>query len=192
MNFVVAARAFVAALFHSEVSQMFQDILDGSMVGTAQLPRADHRAETDKDSRGDLKPDANETRSNGRSESLELLSALQRDARFLDFIKEDLSSLDDSTIGAAARVVHDHCADTLERFFEIRPLSTNPEGSVVEGNSLMENPSRYRFVGGKNRSDFGSFRVARAGWVARKCDLPQWSGKKEDSFVLSPIELEKE
>ena len=39
--------------------------------------------------------------------ALQLLALLQQDARFIDFIQEDLSSFSDADIGAAARVVHE-------------------------------------------------------------------------------------
>src|SRR5712691_11787335 len=57
---------------------------------------------------------------------------LQRDARLIDFLMEDLSGYDDAHIGAAARDVHRACAAALEHMFELRPLRYQTEGAHVE------------------------------------------------------------
>jgi hypothetical protein len=44
-----------------------------------------------------------------RSEALTLLATLQREARFVDFIKESLEGYSDAQIGAVARDVHRDC-----------------------------------------------------------------------------------
>jgi hypothetical protein len=44
-----------------------------------------------------------------RSEALNLLAAMQREARFVDFIREPLDGYSDAQIGAAARTVHRDC-----------------------------------------------------------------------------------
>src|SRR5438132_13537885 len=61
-----------------------------------------------------------------RSEALSLLAVLQREARFVDFIKEPISSYTDAQIGAAVRGDHKDCADVLDRFFEIKTLRSEP------------------------------------------------------------------
>src|SRR6185436_1648377 len=51
-----------------------------------------------------------------RSETgaLRLLSILQREARLLDFIGEDIDQYDDSQVGAAARSIHSGCRKAFE------------------------------------------------------------------------------
>ncbi|OYV18887.1 MAG: hypothetical protein CG438_948, partial [Methylococcaceae bacterium NSP1-1] len=41
--------------------------------------------------------------------ALQLLGLLQKEARFIDFIREDITSYSDADIGVAARVVHEGC-----------------------------------------------------------------------------------
>ena len=48
--------------------------------------------------------------------ALQLLTLLQQDARFIDFIQEDLTGYSDSDIGAAARVVHEGSKKTLNNY----------------------------------------------------------------------------
>src|SRR5207302_2940697 len=49
-----------------------------------------------------------------RGEALTLLAVLQREARFVDFIKEPIAAYTDAQIGAAVRSVHKDCAAALE------------------------------------------------------------------------------
>lgn len=46
-----------------------------------------------------------------RSGALSLLEALQREARFVDFMKESLGDYSNAQVGAAVRDVHRGCAD---------------------------------------------------------------------------------
>ena len=57
-----------------------------------------------------------------RSEAITLLATLQREARFVDFIKEPLDGYSDAQIGAAARDVHRDCGKVLDRLFAIQSL----------------------------------------------------------------------
>ena len=68
----------------------------------------------------------------GRSDSLTLLAALQREARFIDFVKESLEGFTDAQIGAAARDVHRDCGLVLQRLFGIEPATSEPEGAELE------------------------------------------------------------
>ena len=66
------------------------------------------------------------------SEAITLLAALQREARFVDFIQESLAGYSDAQIGAAARDVHRDCGAVLERMFALRPAVAEEEGTEVE------------------------------------------------------------
>ena len=195
MGIMIALRAFKAALFNQEVAIRIKDVLLDSrnVVGGIEKTFAS------------ATPVNTETFSNAsslgarlkidsRSEALELLAALQRDARFIDFIKEDVTGCDDAALAAAARATHDRCAETIERFFKIRPLSEVAEGETATVNLSATNPARERVVGlSPSGEDVEvTCRVAHAGWVAEKCETPRWSGKAEDAFILAPIELEVE
>ena len=63
--------------------------------------------------------------------ALQLLGLLQRDARFIDFIEEDIQAYGDADIGAAARVVHEGCRKALREHFTLAPVRTEAEGSRV-------------------------------------------------------------
>jgi hypothetical protein len=61
--------------------------------------------------------------------ALQLLGLLQREARFIDFIEEDVASYADTDVGAAARVVHEGCRKVLRDNFTISAVRAEAEGS---------------------------------------------------------------
>src|SRR5574340_1558690 len=63
--------------------------------------------------------------------ALQLLGLLQREARFVDFVQEDVAGYSDADIGAAARVVHEGCRKVLREHFSIEPVRSEAEGSRI-------------------------------------------------------------
>ena len=51
--------------------------------------------------------------------ALQLLGLLQKEARFIDFIKEDIAAFSDADIGIAARVVHEGCNKAINEHFTL-------------------------------------------------------------------------
>lgn len=122
-----------------------------------------------------------------RSEALTLLETLQREARLIDFLKEDIAGYQDAQIGAAVRDIHRDAAKALERLFALRPVLEQAEGSPVTlGNDQV---GRVRLVGNV-REGATSGSLVHHGWVATKAELPIWSGPKEAERVVAPAEVE--
>src|ERR1700693_5875999 len=48
--------------------------------------------------------------------ALILLAVLQREARLVDFVMEDIAGYSDDQVGAAVRGMHDQCRDALARY----------------------------------------------------------------------------
>lgn len=63
--------------------------------------------------------------------ALQLLGLLQREARFVDFIQEDIAAYSDTDVGGAARVVHEGCRKVLRDNFTIEPIRDETEGSRI-------------------------------------------------------------
>lgn len=124
-----------------------------------------------------------------RNEALTLLSVLQREARLVDFFKEPIAAYTDAQIGAAVRSVHKDCAAVLERMFAIEPMRAEPEGASIEVPADFD-PAQFRLVG--NIPEQPSFRgkIAHAGWLATKCEVPEWTGREESALVVAPVEVE--
>jgi hypothetical protein len=62
--------------------------------------------------------------------ALQLLGLLQREARFVDFVQEDVAGYADAEIGAAARVVHEGCRKVLREHFSIAPCVPRPKAAA--------------------------------------------------------------
>jgi hypothetical protein len=63
--------------------------------------------------------------------ALQLLGLLQKEARFIDFIKEDVAAYNDADIGIAARVVHEGCNKAIDEYFTLDTVRSDREGSKV-------------------------------------------------------------
>ena len=63
--------------------------------------------------------------------ALQLLGLLQKEARFIDFIKEDITAYNDADIGVAARVVHEGCKKVVNEYFTLETVRSDQEGSKV-------------------------------------------------------------
>jgi hypothetical protein len=124
-----------------------------------------------------------------RNDALSLLSLLQREARFVDFIKEQVDDYTDADIGAAVRSLHKDCNAALDRLFKLQPLSPKPEGSTIEVPAGFD-PGQFRFVGNIPARPPFVGKISHPGWKATRCDVPVWKGTAESSLVLAPTEVE--
>jgi hypothetical protein len=63
--------------------------------------------------------------------ALQLLGLLQKEARFVDFVQENIAAYSDAEIGAAARVVHEGCRRVLSQHFELEPVRKEQENARI-------------------------------------------------------------
>ncbi len=124
-----------------------------------------------------------------RNDALTLLSALQREARLIDFLQESISTYDDAQIGAAVREVHRSSAALLERVFALRPVMTQSEGSPVELPAGAEG-GRVQLTGNVTGKPPYRGTLRHAGWQATALNLPQWTGGESAAKIVAPAEVE--
>jgi len=120
--------------------------------------------------------------------ALQLLGLLQRDARFIDFVEEDIKGYSDADIGAAARLVHDGCRATLREHFTIRPVRDEAEGSRV---TLAEgfDASSIRLTGNVvGKAPFNGS-ISHRGWRVDEVRLPKLTDS-HNAKVIAPAEVE--
>ena len=120
--------------------------------------------------------------------ALQLLGLLQRDARFIDFVEEDIKGYSDADIGAAARLVHDGCRATLREHFTIRPVRDEAEGSRV---TLAEgfDATAVRLTGNVvGKAPFNGS-ISHRGWRVDEVRLPKLTGS-HNAKVIAPAEVE--
>ena len=180
MRLGLALKAFFRALRDRPFAEQLDRLLQGQTLAlstTTEVPLADRL-------RADLVAQVPT-----RSDALTLLATLQRDARLIDFLMEDLAGYEDAHIGAAARDVHRACAAALERMFELRPLRYQEEGAHVEILAGYD-PVQVTLTGNVTGQLPLRGILVHHGWQAMQCELPAWSGQEESARVIAPAEIE--
>jgi len=120
--------------------------------------------------------------------ALQLLALLQQEARFIDFIQEDLGDYSDADIGAAARVVHEGCSRALREHLSMAPIRLEEEGARV---TLQEgfNASEVRLTGNVLGKPPFTGTLVHRGWRATEFRLPKLV-EGHEVRVLAPAEVE--
>jgi hypothetical protein len=120
--------------------------------------------------------------------ALQLLAMLQRDARLVDFVQEDLTGHSDADIGAAARVVHEGCRKVLREHFTFQPILTQAEGSRISLDAGFD-AAAIRLTGNVVGSAPFKGSVSHRGWRAAEVRLPQLASG-HDATVVAQAEVE--
>jgi hypothetical protein len=127
-------------------------------------------------------------KSDSPDSALQLLSLMQQEARFIDFIKEDLAGFSDEDIGAAARVVHEGGQRVLNDYFTLAPVRPEEEESNI---TLPQgfNATEVRLTGNVvGEAPFTGILIHR-GWKAEAVKLPRLA-EGHDTSIIAPAEVE--
>ena len=168
----LAFGAFFGALSSSEYARRLQALRDGAEVppGAAAGPVAPPLRESG--------PDA----------ALQLLGLLQREARLIDFLEEDIDRHGDADIGIAARVVHQGCRKVLREHFSIEPVLSDAEGSRITLEAGFD-ASAIRLTGQVVGQAPFRGQLSHRGWRVAEVRLPKLA-ERHDAAVLAPAEVE--
>lgn len=124
--------------------------------------------------------------------ALQILGILQRDARLIDFLMEDIASYDDEQIGAAVRSIHSDSKAALARHVTLTPVLDSVEGTFQKLDaSKAPDPNRIKLIGNvpaNGKVPGGTLR--HRGWLASSVNLPPLG--KQDPAALFPAEIEVE
>lgn len=120
--------------------------------------------------------------------ALQLLGLLQQEARFIDFVEEDLQHHADADIGAAARVVHEGCRRVIQQHLKLEPVMTEVEGARVTLEKGF-NAGEVRITGNIVGSPPFQGSLIHKGWKVRDIRLPLMA-EGHDPKILAPAEVE--
>ncbi|HSV83533.1 MAG TPA: DUF2760 domain-containing protein [Ramlibacter sp.] len=120
--------------------------------------------------------------------ALQLLALLQRDARLIDFVGENLAEYDDAQIGAAARLVHEGCAKVLHEHFSIVAVRDEAEGSRITLPAGFD-AAVVRLTGNVVGQPPFNGSLSHRGWRVAEVRLPKLA-EGHDTRVLAPAEVE--
>jgi hypothetical protein len=118
--------------------------------------------------------------------ALQLLSLLQREGRFIDFVEQDVAAFGDADIGAAARLVHEGCRRALRTHASVVSVRSEAEGSSIV---LQSASPDVKLVG--NVAGAAPYRgvLRHRGWRVEQLTLPTLLGS-HDPKLLAAAELE--
>ncbi len=120
--------------------------------------------------------------------ALQLLALLQREARLIDFVGEDLAAYDDAQIGVAARVVHAGCAKVLREHFSLEAVRSESEGSRITLPAGFD-AAAVRLTGKVVGQPPYAGSLSHRGWRVTEVRLPQLA-ERHDARVIAPAEVE--
>jgi hypothetical protein len=181
---ILAIRIFFLTLFRSAVAAQVQQLLEARAAEKAAGEAPEPTPKAPPKPKAPPRPKAPV-----RSEAVTLLATLQREARFVDFIKEPLGEYSDAQIGAVARDVHRDCAQVIERLFGLVPIVDGEEGSPVEVPAGFD-AGRFRLTGNVTGQPPFTGQLAHHGWQATRTKLPDYSGSPATALVVAPAEVE--
>lgn len=122
--------------------------------------------------------------------ALQILGILQRDARLIDFLMEDISGYSDDQVGAAVRNLHDQARTTLERYVSLSPVIDGVEGTYTK--IEKGDPATVKLLGNVPANGKAAAGVLRhRGWRAATTNLPNIAAS-QNVTVIAPAEIEVE
>jgi hypothetical protein len=120
--------------------------------------------------------------------ALQLLNLLQKEARFIDFIKEDLTAYSDNDIGIAARVVHEGCAKVLAEHFTVTPVRQEQENSKITLPQGFD-AEAVRLTGNIVGQAPFTGTLVHKGWQVTDMRLPKLT-QDHNAKIIAPAEVE--
>lgn len=120
--------------------------------------------------------------------ALQLLGLLQKEARFVDFVQENVAAYSDADVGAAARVVHEGCRKVLRQCFELAPVREESEGKRLTLPKGFD-ASSVRLTGNIVGQPPFTGTLIHRGWKATEVKLPKLT-EGHDAAIIAAAEVE--
>jgi hypothetical protein len=120
--------------------------------------------------------------------ALLLLSLLQAEGRFVDFVQQEIDGFSDAEVGAVARVIHAGCRKVLGAHLRIEAIRSEPEGQAVSLEPGF-NPHEVKLTGKLGGGGQMRGHLRHRGWQAKDVRLPEILDRG-GVRVLCPAEVE--
>jgi len=181
LKIVLAFKCFFALLFSGELSPEILTALNLTKRSGAPAPKATAAPAP--------APAAAAPTVRTADGALQILAILQRDARLIDFLQEDIAPYSDDQIGAAVREIHDQSRDAIARYVTLTPVIDSVEGTYAK--APAQDANLVKFVGNVPAKPPAGGTLRHKGWRATKVDLPAMP-VKQDATIIAPAEIEIE
>lgn len=117
----------------------------------------------------------------------QILYLFQKEGRLIDLLSEDISELDDETLGGAIRPIHEGCRKLLEERLILERVLNEDEGSEITLDEI--DPESIKLSGRVPAKGPYKGELIHRGWRLKECNLPElvdgWKGN-----VVAPAEIE--
>ncbi|MEW6730972.1 MAG: DUF2760 domain-containing protein [Acidobacteriota bacterium] len=180
MRIGLAIKSFFAILTTGTLSN---ELLTQLNLRPAQLPSEEKREIAPTKSK---EQEAREREEEAQARAIQLLSLFQRDARLIDFLREDIRPYQDAQVGAAVRSLHESCQQVLDRYIQLEPIISSPEGETVTVPDGFD-PANIKLIGNVTGKPPLKGTLRHHGWRASKVELP---ALPENRLIVAPAEVE--
>lgn len=181
----IAFGTFFAILGNGELAARIRQL----RVGAPLVPAAESAAEAPSAAPAVPQPAAVPPMRQAEPDAaLQLLGLLQREARLVDFVEEDIAAYSDADIGAAARLVHDGCRKALREHFTLEPVRTELEGDRITLAAGFD-AAAIRLSGKVVGQPPFAGQLTHRGWRVTDTRLPRLSDS-HDATIIAPAEVE--
>ena len=120
--------------------------------------------------------------------ALQLLGLLQHEARFIDFIQEDIAGYDDAQVGAAVREIHANCRKALAERIHVARIYDEEDEATVEVEAGFD-PAAIRLTGNVAGEPPFKGSLQHCGWRVVDVTWPSNTGST-NARILAPAEVE--
>ena len=121
--------------------------------------------------------------------AMQLLGALQREGRLVDFLMEPIDDYPDAQVGAAVRPIHRDCRKALEGTVRLEAVLEGQEEAPVTIAPGFD-PARVRIIGKVTGQPPFRGTLKHHGWAARDVKLPPLPEPPAAALVVAPAEVE--
>ncbi len=164
----------------------FKVLLDASFAARLQAPEATPVATSPAP---EAPAPSRDIHSTDPAAALQLLGLLQQEARFVDFIEEDVTQFSDAEIGAAARVVHEGSRKVLHQHFSFAPVREENEDSRLTLAADFD-ASAIRLTGNVVGQPPFTGTLIHRGWRVTEVKLPKVvDGHELNVIAAAEVEL---
>ncbi|HUS33423.1 MAG TPA: DUF2760 domain-containing protein [Kofleriaceae bacterium] len=156
-----------------------------------QLPeKVEAKPEVKPEPKAEPKPEKPKvpTSQHHRDGALALLALLQREGRFVDFVRDSVDGASDADIGAAAREVHRGCRKVIDQHLSIEPVMPGAEEAKVSVPKGFD-PAEVRLIGEAKGEPPYRGTLRHHGWRVVDAKLPTLA-EGVDRAVIAPAEVE--
>ena len=135
----------------------------------------------------DVEPEEEDEPAVPGAAALHLLSLLQQEGRFIDFVEENIEPYSDEQVGAAVREIHSGCRTALHERMQIARIYEQEDGTSIEVAGDY-NANLVRLTGNVHGDPPFRGTLEHGGWRVSEVRLPDHVDT--DPTVLAPAEVE--